>query len=417
MSAEIFPALLAASTDPAGLRLLPTAEAPAAAEEDPAEEDPGTETTTNPTPAAPETDGGENSGEEGAAQEVAKSEAHDLHAPEIRVLGPVEVTGVDSTGHGPRIAQLAALLYFRPGRSADILCADMDPVSPWSASTLNARLQGLRRSLGSDPAGHPYVPRRSSGDDPYRLSPNVRCDWTRFLQLAERALPLGPAGLPDLERALTLARGRPFGGRPLPWAEPYQQEMITRIIDVAHTVATYRTPAGPHHDLSAARQAVATGLDADDTAELLYRDWLRIEHAAGNRQGLHTAIARVQQVNRAMDCSLESETEHLINDLLSTPHPHRTQQQRPRPGQHQRPHRRPTDPHQPLPPGPSRNRDRDRDRTTMQRRLTSSHQRRTMHRPPSAAPSEDSSAWWSPVPSSSPVSASPAPTPPYANSP
>ncbi|MET7897027.1 hypothetical protein [Streptomyces mirabilis] len=318
MSAEIFPSLLAASTDPAGLRLLPTAEAPAAAEEDPAEEDPGTETTTNPTPAAPETGGGENSGEEGAAQEVAKSEAHDLRAPEIRVLGPVEVTGVDSTGHGPRIAQLAALLYFRPGRSADILCSDMDPVSPWSASTLNARLQGLRRSLGSDPAGHPYVPRRRSGDDPYRLSPSVRCDWTRFLQLAERALPLGPAGLLDLERALALVRGRPFGGRPLPWAEPYQQEMITRIIDVTHTVATYRTPTGLHHDLSAARQAVATGLDVDDAAELLYRDWMRIEAAAGNRQGLHTAITRVQQVNRALDCSLEIETEQLINDLLST---------------------------------------------------------------------------------------------------
>ncbi|MFE4621818.1 hypothetical protein [Streptomyces mirabilis] len=320
VSTEIFPALLAASTNPAGLRLLPTAEAPAEAEaeaEDPAREGLGTAATA-PSPAAPETDGGEGSGEEGTAQEVEGSEAHDLRAPEIRVLGPVEVTGVDSTGHGPRIAQLAALLYFRPGRSADILCADMDPVSPWSASTLNARLQGLRRSLGSDPAGHPYVPRRSSGDDPYRLSPSVRCDWTRFLQLAERALPLGPSGLTDLEKALTLVRGRPFGGRPLPWAEPYQQEMITRIIDVTHTVATYRTPAGPHHDLSAARQAIATGLDVDDTAELLYRDWMRIEIAAGNRQGLHTAITRVQQINRALDCSLEIETEQLINDLLST---------------------------------------------------------------------------------------------------
>ncbi|MFD7054282.1 hypothetical protein ACFWBS_38650 [Streptomyces mirabilis] len=318
VGAEVFPALLAASTDPAGLRLLPTAGVPAEAEEDPSEEDPGAGTTTAPVPAASETDGGEDSGEEGTAQEVEESEAHDLHAPEIRVLGPVEVTGVDSTGHGPRIAQLAALLYFRPGRSADVLCADMDPVSPWSASTLNARLQGLRRSLGSDPAGHPYVPRRKSGEDPYRLSPGVRCDWTRFLQLAERALPLGPACLPDLERALALVRGRPFGGRPLPWAEPYQQEMITRIIDVAHTVATYRTPAGPHHDLSAARQAVATGLDVDDAAELLYRDWMRIEAAAGNRQGLHTAITRVQQVNRALDCSLEIETEQLINDLLNS---------------------------------------------------------------------------------------------------
>ncbi|MFF1628232.1 hypothetical protein, partial [Streptomyces sp. NPDC058272] len=307
VSGEIFPASLTASTDPAGLRLLPTAETPAEAHEAPAENHPGSEAAVVPASAASTADEGEES--DATALKGEEREAHDLHAPEIRVLGPLEVTGVDSTGHGPRMAQLAALLFFRPGRSADVLCADMDPVSPWSASTLNARLQGLRRSLGNDPAGTPYVPRRSSGDDPYRLSPGVRCDWTRFLQLAERALPLGTAGLTDLERALDLVRGRPFGGKPLPWAEPYQQEMITRIIDVAHTVATYRTAAGPHHDLSAARQAVATGLDVDDSAELMYRAWMRLEYAAGNRSGLHTAITRVQQVNRGLDCSLEIETE------------------------------------------------------------------------------------------------------------
>ncbi|WNZ06228.1 LysM peptidoglycan-binding domain-containing protein [Streptomyces sp. 11x1] len=320
VSGEVFPALLAATTDPSGLRLLPTATVSTQPDDEPA---PDTEAAP-PTPAenpaaeeAAETDGHEDSVECSKVPEGEVCEAHDVHAPEIRVLGPVEVTGVDSTGHGPRMAQLAALLLFRPGRSADVLCSDMDPVSPWSPSTLNARLQGLRRSLGSDPAGNPYVPRRSSGGDPYRLSPGVRSDWSRFLQLVERALPLGSAGLTDLERALTLVRGRPFGGKPLPWAEPYQQEMITRIIDVAHTVATYRTPAGPHHDLSAARQAVATGLDVDDTAELLYRDWCRLEYAAGNRQGLHTAITRVQQVNQALDCSLETETEQLINELLN----------------------------------------------------------------------------------------------------
>ncbi|GAA3797415.1 hypothetical protein GCM10022403_034140 [Streptomyces coacervatus] len=318
----VFPALLTASADPSGLRLLPTATPSTPAGGDPG---PGTEAVPAPPAAAettegaeaPEADAHEASLEEREGPEAEECEAHDLHAPEIRVLGPVEVTGVDSTGHGPRMAQLAALLFFRPGRSADVLCSDMDPVSPWSSSTLNARLQGLRRSLGNDPAGNPYVRRRSSGEDPYQLAPGVRCDWSRFLQLVERALPLGPSGLTDLEKALTLVRGRPFGGKALPWAEPYQQEMVTRIIDVAHTVATHRTPAGPHHDLSTARQAVATGLDVDDTAELLYRDWLRIEYAAGNRQGFHMAISRVQQVNRALDCSLEMETSQLINELLN----------------------------------------------------------------------------------------------------
>ncbi|MFF7358334.1 hypothetical protein ACFZA1_37760 [Streptomyces filipinensis] len=327
VSGEVFPALLAAGTDPSELRLLSPAQ-PSAGLDD--EAGPGTEAAVPLAPAPPavidSTDTADAAAADGAptglkptatAPEAEEFEAHDLHAPEIRVLGPVEVTGVDSTGHGPKMAQLAALLYFRPGRSADVLCADMDPVSPWSTSTLNARMQGLRSSLGSDSAGNLYVPRRKAGEDPYRLAPAVRCDWTRFLQLVERALPLGPSGLTDLEKALTLVRGKPFGGWPLPWAEPYQQEMITRIIDIAHTVATYRTQAGSHHDLSAARQAVATGLDVDDTAELLYRDWMRLEAARGNRSGLHTAITRVQQVNRALDCSLEIETTQLINELLN----------------------------------------------------------------------------------------------------
>ncbi|MFE1841865.1 hypothetical protein ACFXA1_48600, partial [Streptomyces sviceus] len=64
---------------------------------------------------------------------------------------------------------------------------------------------------------------------------------------------------------------------------------------------------------------ITTGLDADNSAELLYRDWMRIEHAAGNRQGLHTAITQVQQVNRTLDCDLETETEQLINELLNNP--------------------------------------------------------------------------------------------------
>ncbi|PWJ02564.1 hypothetical protein DKG34_37805 [Streptomyces sp. NWU49] len=249
---------------------------------------------------------------------TAPDQDQHTHGPEIRVLGPVEVTGVHPSGHGPRIAQLAALLYFKPGRSADEVCADMDPANPWTLSTLNARLHGLRRALGDDPTGQPYVPRRTSADTPYHLSPHIRCDWTRFLHLTQTAQNLGPDGLPELEEALALVRGTPFGPRCLPWAEPYQQEMITRIVETAHTVATHRTPTGPHHDLSAAREAVATALDVDDTAEILYRDWMKIEAAASNRPGLHTVISRLQQVTRALNCPLEPETEHLVGQLLNT---------------------------------------------------------------------------------------------------
>ncbi|MFE2302640.1 hypothetical protein ACFXAW_31145 [Streptomyces sp. NPDC059445] len=304
----VFPALLQASADPAALILLAPAPAGVAARQ-----------------GADGADGGER--EAGAAgihphapapaTGTAGGQAvQSPPGPEIRVLGPVEVDGVAHTGHGPRSAQLAALLYFRPARTADVLCADMDPVSPWSPATLNARLQGLRRALGNDPNGDRYVPRRHNADTPYRLASGVRCDWTRFLQFAERALPHGPDGLPDLEKALSLVRGRPFGTRAPAWAEPYQQEMITRIVDVAHTVAALRTATGPHHDLGTARKAIVIGLDVDETAELLYRDLMVLESAAGNRGGLHTAIARIQQINAALDCSMETETEQLINELL-----------------------------------------------------------------------------------------------------
>ncbi|MGV9456408.1 bacterial transcriptional activator domain-containing protein [Streptomyces sp. NPDC003635] len=280
-------------------------------------------TATAPTPDQPHTSPAPSA--EARRQEHHHTGPHreppDTRAPQLRVLGPVEMDRVPSTGHGPRQAQLAALLYFRPGRSAEALCADMDADRPWTKRTLNARLQGLRRALGQDPAGHPYVPRRNHADDPYQLSPSVRCDWDQFRLLTDRGLNLGPAGLDELEQALALVRGRPFGDKPLPWAEPHQQEMTTRIVTVAHTIAALRTPPGPHHNLTAARRAIATGLDTDNTAELLYRDWMRIEAQAANRQGIHTALTRLQHINTQLDCPIEPETENLINQLLHHLHP------------------------------------------------------------------------------------------------
>ncbi|MFD5814721.1 LysM peptidoglycan-binding domain-containing protein [Streptomyces sp. NPDC127038] len=238
--------------------------------------------------------------------------------PILSVLGTVQINGISGSSHGPREAQLAALLHFKPGRSADTLCSDMDPLAPWTKRTLNSRMGDLRRTLGDDPQGNPYVPRRSAIDDPYVISEQVRCDWDEFKTLAEQALLNGPSDVTVLETALGMVRGRPFGGHLLPWAEAHAQEMITRILDVAHTVAQWRTAPGPDRDLVAARQAVSVGLEVDDSAELLYRDWFRIEHASGNRSGLHTAISRIQQVNRSIDASLELETQDLIHRLLDS---------------------------------------------------------------------------------------------------
>ncbi|MDP5309328.1 LysM peptidoglycan-binding domain-containing protein [Streptomyces poriferorum] len=235
-------------------------------------------------------------------------------APEISVLGPLRVSGISSSGHGPKVAALAALIHLRPGRSAEALCTAMDPVSPWSTRTLQSRLSELRSRFGNTPDGVPYLPRPKHG---YTLHAAVRSDWDAFQELATRGLAAGPArGLPDLEHALGLVRGKPFDGQDYPWADSVQQEMLSRITDIAHTLAAWHSE-GDTPDMDAARQAALRGLDIEETAEVLYRDWMNIEWAIGNTAGLRKAIARMQQTARTYDISLEPITEQLIALVLS----------------------------------------------------------------------------------------------------
>ena len=234
--------------------------------------------------------------------------------PQIQVLGPVRIEqdGQPETSHGPRLAALAAYLYFRPGRDYGSIANAMDPASPWEPQTLQSRISQLRGLLGHASDGSPYLPRKSG--DTYRLS-EIHCDWTWFEYLAERGLPKGVAGLHDLEEALSLVRGRPFGGdSEHDWATADAQAMICRILDVAHTVACLRM-RDDALDLEAARRAVAAGLEVQDD-EILYRDWMRIEAASGSRQGLFRVIATAKDAAHSVDCDLEPETERLIQALM-----------------------------------------------------------------------------------------------------
>lgn len=238
----------------------------------------------------------------------------DLHAPEIQILGPVAVTGIASTGHGPKLAQLAAYLYFKPN-SADTVREAMDPRSPWTKPTLQTRISQLRNQLGTDPDGALYLPRDRTGI--YKLSPKVRCDWDRFTTLAERGLTKGPStGISDLEAALALVRGYPFGSTPPGWAAARVQEILVRITDTAHTLATWHR-TGSRPDLDAARRAVRQGLDIDNSAELLYQDWMLIENQANNHNGVRAAYETILTINRRLDVSTEPETEAIYERLTT----------------------------------------------------------------------------------------------------
>ncbi|MFD6798620.1 hypothetical protein [Streptomyces cyaneofuscatus] len=251
--------------------------------------------------------------EAGQDKPSAEDSGEEWQAPEIAVLGPLAVSGVTTSGHGPKVAALAALIYLRPGRSAEFLCTAMDPVTPWSTRTLQSRLSEIRSRLGTAPDGSPYLPRPTHG---YRFHPDVASDWQRFQHLATRGLADPDAGTADLENALYLLRGKPFEGRDFAWADAVQQEMISRIVDTAHTLAVRHTE-GDHPDLDAARRAALRGLEIDETSEVLYRDWMNIEWGAGNTAGVRKAIARLHQVARTYDISLEPVTEQLIDLVLS----------------------------------------------------------------------------------------------------
>ncbi|MFJ8620230.1 LysM peptidoglycan-binding domain-containing protein [Streptomyces clavifer] len=245
------------------------------------------------------------------------TEDEDLETPEIRILGPLQVSSISSSGNATKVGALAALIHLRPGRSADALCTAMDPVNPWSTRTLQSRLSEIRARFGADADGQPYLPRPKNG---YAFRPGIRCDWARFQKLATRGLAAGPGtGIADLEKALGLVRGKPLEGQDYPWADSIQQEVISRVVDVTHTLAAWLTE-GDHPDMDAARHAVLRGLDVDETSEVLYRDWMHIEWATGNTLGVRKVIARLQQVARSYDISLEPLTEQTISLVLSDSH-------------------------------------------------------------------------------------------------
>lgn len=237
----------------------------------------------------------------------------------IEMLGPLRITGGTGSDHAHtlRTTAVAALIHLRPGRTTEYLCRAMDPVNPWSTRTLHSRLSELRNEIGFiTDDGHPLLPRPKNGTG-YTFHPAVTSDWDTFQHLAARGLAAGPQqGIPDLESAMALVRSKPFDGRPLPWADPIIQEMLSRITDTAHTLARWHTD-GDTPDLDAARRTVLHVLDIEETSEVLYRDLLHIEWAAGNPAAVRRTVARLQQMARTYDITLDSLTEDTVNLVLS----------------------------------------------------------------------------------------------------
>ncbi|WP_190213735.1 bacterial transcriptional activator domain-containing protein [Kitasatospora indigofera] len=240
-------------------------------------------------------------------------------APQVQVLGPLRIKGIDEAPIQPRLVLLAALLIFKSDRDYGSIAGHMDPVNPWTPSTMDTHMSRLRRPLGVDSAGIPYLRPKPKGVEQYALSDEITCDYANFEHLAERGLRQGAAGVLDLQATLRLVRGKPFGGAGAhTWAAPLVQTMNTKIVTVAHTIAFQRIQ-DEVLDIDAARHATSTGLDVEPAAEVLYRDWMRVEHRAGNPVALRQVIAQVRQMAAKMGFDdVQDKTERLIQQLTTS---------------------------------------------------------------------------------------------------
>ncbi|MFD2472096.1 LysM peptidoglycan-binding domain-containing protein [Amycolatopsis silviterrae] len=239
--------------------------------------------------------------------------------PELRLLGPVSLGGVDySRVEGKkvnRLTELAAFLALNPGVHADEISQQLGTATqPWSAATRQGYVSRLRTWLGHDPNGALYLPNVDSKNGGYRLAGTVPCDWFRFQQLVENAD--GEDRLGQLQEALDLVEGMPLSNVPkgrYEWSSWHQRDMIDQIVEIAHGLAIAYRDAG---DLTRARRAAARGLRAEPVSELLSRDLLQTELLAGNRAAAAAIVERLRQTSLSLGVELEDETSELLAQVM-----------------------------------------------------------------------------------------------------
>jgi hypothetical protein len=235
--------------------------------------------------------------------------------PMIRVLGPVEIQGAKGSREEGKEGQLTALacyLALHPGTTSRAIQEALWPGRRTTSGTRTTALSKLRRRLGADTDGNPFLPVKADG---YRLSDAVGLDWNLFLQLARKGMADQTSdGAARLGEALQLVRGRPFEGvnyTHYSWIDPHLTEMTASIVDVAHELAQRHLT---RQDFTAARTAIAKGRLADPCSQVLWIDLLRTETAAGNPDALRAAADRY--LAQCADLDIDPEPEPEVTQLL-----------------------------------------------------------------------------------------------------
>nr|WP_246221419.1 BTAD domain-containing putative transcriptional regulator [Phytoactinopolyspora mesophila] len=233
--------------------------------------------------------------------------------PRVLLLGEPDVAyakgSLESSKRGQGI-QIAAYLSLRPGRSGPAMDEAIWPGRRLGQKTRDTAVSKLRRWLGTNEAGEPYLPYAVKD---YRLHADVRSDWQDWCEMVGRQPR--EATTENLRTALDLVRGRPFSGirsGAYAWADIHAQEMIASIVDVCHVLAERAMGVG---DLRGAQMATLLGLDIEPGSELLWRARLKAEVRLGDPAQVVSMIRKLRELAEQLWGDLEDETVELIDQI------------------------------------------------------------------------------------------------------
>ncbi|MGK2957734.1 MAG: AfsR/SARP family transcriptional regulator, partial [Acidimicrobiales bacterium] len=250
---------------------------------------------------------------------------------EVRVLGPVEVTGWDRPPSRRMTTELVVYLATHPGKAiaSDRLRCALWPLkdsSSWGEGadpTLKSVVSRARGGLGDDSTGNRHLPEGTTAG--YQLGERVWCDWTSFTTAVQAAeLAEHDEAMELLRDALSLVRGAPFadagaGTYSWAWSELIISEIEVKVSSAAGQLAGMALDA---NDTKTAIWAARQGLLVTPGHEALHRLVMQAAAQAEDLDALDQAFRDACRAAEALDPmdGVQPETAELYARLRQSDH-------------------------------------------------------------------------------------------------
>ena len=249
--------------------------------------------------------------------------------PHVRMLGPVELVGADTSvlsgtiGHLHAAVEMTAYLSLREGATAEQLTAALWPNQAVKPATRHSAISRTRRLLGTTPEGTARLEGHSSGagTTTYHLT-DVGSDWEEFTRLHGSDPSHTP--LADLRRALQLVCGTPFSqvrdgaGRVRAnrylWSDTIGAHMVASIVDVACETARRALQEGRPR---LAAEAADAGLRASTDHERLWRYAITARLQTGEHAAAAELVDALTNRLTELDVDPEPETNTLLDHVVA----------------------------------------------------------------------------------------------------